>query len=188
MTINEEIEILNQIKNSNFDVLKKLYLELYPIALAWAKRLFPLTSDSEILDSFHTTLLILVQNILTGKLTKLEGNIKTYIFAILRNQLLKAKAINENMTSINIETDYSFNKPSNEFDEELFNIINNAIINVLTEEEQIILRMSMQSNISIYDIAKTLNMSEKSIFTIKRRAIEKLQKHIKLKKPNIFYE
>ena len=76
----KEKEVLNQLQTGNMDILKKIYLEYKTPFYNYAKGFS--ISKNEILDIYQDVILAFQENVRTGKVTKLESSIKTYLFSI----------------------------------------------------------------------------------------------------------
>jgi RNA polymerase sigma factor (sigma-70 family) len=75
-----------RIKSDPDKTLTTIYDDLRPEAIRWMIRDFGLNSD-DAEEIFQTGIVLLYDNIATGKLTNLSAGIKTYLFAIIKNKV-----------------------------------------------------------------------------------------------------
>ncbi len=83
-----DTEIISSIQAGNQDALRQIYPEYRGAFLNWARRQFD-CDDSDIMDVYQDAMIVFYKNIVQGKITELQSSIKTYIFGIGRNLLLK---------------------------------------------------------------------------------------------------
>ncbi|MFZ1703795.1 MAG: sigma-70 family RNA polymerase sigma factor [Saprospiraceae bacterium] len=79
---------INALKTDENEALKKLYTLFKKDACNWLQKEFNCSLD-ESLDVFQTAVIILYDNVVTGKLQQLSSDIKTYLFGIARNKALE---------------------------------------------------------------------------------------------------
>lgn len=80
--------IIEGIRTGKESEVVKLY-ELYRGEFfTWSRKIFGL-SDDELADVFQETIIAFYYNVKEGKLSDLSSSVKTYLFAIGKNQILK---------------------------------------------------------------------------------------------------
>lgn len=83
-----EQELILAIKNGDRALLGEVYRRHRDQYLIWAASRYNCSSD-ELKDSYQYAILVLFKNITEGKLVELSSNLKTYIFSVGKNRLLK---------------------------------------------------------------------------------------------------
>ncbi len=84
----QDKELIAGIREGNEEQVMRLY-ELYRSEFfSWSKKVFSLSQD-EMADVFQETVIAFYYNVLNGKLNELTSSVKTYLFAIGKNQILK---------------------------------------------------------------------------------------------------
>jgi RNA polymerase sigma-70 factor (ECF subfamily) len=78
---------IGKIKSDPDKSLATLYHEYQNQGVNWIISSFGLSKD-EAEEVFQTSLVLLYDNVVTGKLTELTANIKTYLFAIIKNKII----------------------------------------------------------------------------------------------------
>lgn len=86
-----DADIIRRIQDGNAHALKDIYPSYRLAFLNWARRQFS-CDDSDILDVYQDAMIIFYKNVAQGKITALQSSVKTYIFGIGRNLLLKNHA------------------------------------------------------------------------------------------------
>lgn len=81
----ETTHIIDRIRSGDEDSLREIYREYRQPFIQWIKGEFSCTDDDAI-EFFQTSVVILYDNIITGKLTELNSHVKTYLFGIGRNK------------------------------------------------------------------------------------------------------
>jgi len=81
-------ETIRLIKAKDSRILKWLYDNHRTTFVSWALRNFSI-SEEEAVDTFQESVIVLYQNVMEGKLTKLNCAVKTYLFSVGKNILLK---------------------------------------------------------------------------------------------------
>ena len=79
---------INEIKNGDENCIKKIYDRYRNEFLKWAGYNYNLEYNTAI-DIFQDSMVILYENIVSEKLTNLTSSLKTYLFSIAKNQILK---------------------------------------------------------------------------------------------------
>lgn len=84
----QDKEVFEGIKAGNENGVIKLYDMYRKEFFTWAHKTFTL-SDDESADIFQEAVIAFYYNVKTGKVNELTSSIKTYLFAIGKNQILK---------------------------------------------------------------------------------------------------
>ncbi len=87
-----------KIKTNENEALKEIYMLCRKDCLTWLQKEYMCTEE-DALDIFQMTMMILFDNVITGKLTSLSSNIKTYVFGIARNKALELHRSRKNIVS-----------------------------------------------------------------------------------------
>ena len=90
-------KILADIQIGKEQVLQEIYNANRDAFLMWSKKRFS-CSEEDILDAYQDAMIVFYNNVKNKKITNLESTIKTYIFAIGKNLLLKSYASNQKTT------------------------------------------------------------------------------------------
>ena len=94
--------IIQRIKSGQTELLSSVYTDNRSEFINWIIKEYRAEME-EAKDLYQATILIFYNNIRTGKLHTLSGTIKTYLFAVGRNQYLKNR--NKNKKQFNIIDD-----------------------------------------------------------------------------------
>lgn len=89
---------IQKIKTNENEALKEIYLLCRQDCLTWLKKEFNCSQD-DALDIFQISVMILYDNVITGKLQQLTSNIKTYLTGIARNKALELCRTRKNIVS-----------------------------------------------------------------------------------------
>lgn len=82
--VNTDQNIIDLLQEGNDKTFKKFYLaELNPF-ISWILKQYPL-DENQAKDLYQESQMLLYENIQLGKLTKLTGSLKTYLYSIAKN-------------------------------------------------------------------------------------------------------
>jgi len=81
--------IIIKIKSGDLVELDKIYLDIKPKFIAFAKRQFPSVSIEEIEDIYQDTIIVFYQNIKRGILTEINSSLSAYIIQIGKIKLIQ---------------------------------------------------------------------------------------------------
>lgn len=84
----EEADVLEKIRTHPEEILAAYYRDFRKEFLSWAFKSFGADNETAS-DCFQDAMIILYKNVQTGKLTELQSNVKTYLFSIGKNVLLR---------------------------------------------------------------------------------------------------
>jgi RNA polymerase sigma factor (sigma-70 family) len=118
--------------------MAKIYTEYSANALNWTRSEFGLSLE-ESNEVFQTSIVVLYDNVVSRKLTELNSNLKTYLFAIIKNkviQLNRLKSKKANFTA--------------------FDLLKDAIEEEYIETDQAILLKARESLLNLGDPCKSL--------------------------------
>ena len=76
---------INFIKTNENEALRSIYKEYRSICLSWLKKEWNINTD-EATEIFQLSVVILYDNVITGKLSQLNSDIKSYLFSIAKNK------------------------------------------------------------------------------------------------------
>lgn len=88
----------HKLKTNENEALKEIYALFRNDTLAWLQKDFSCSLDDAI-DIFQMSVVILYDNVVTGKLTTLTSNIKTYLMGIARNKAMELNRSKKNIIS-----------------------------------------------------------------------------------------
>ncbi len=82
-------EVIEEIKNGNLKYLDKIYLEVKPAFLSYARKSFQRISTEEVEDIYQDTIIDLYKNIQRGLLTEIEISFSSYVIHIGKMKLIR---------------------------------------------------------------------------------------------------
>ena len=183
--IEKEEDILEQLQKYPNEVLVKLYKDYRKEFLSWAYKSFSADEDSAS-DCFQDAMIVLYRNVQERKLTELQSSIKTYLFSVGKNLLLRNFKSESRMIPLN-ETAYRDVTFEETEYRELYsgNMLENKIADIvetLRDPCKSILRFFYFRGFSMEEIAEEMNITKISklsksdiiykIFVHKRNNIE----------------
>ncbi|MBK7700930.1 MAG: sigma-70 family RNA polymerase sigma factor [Saprospiraceae bacterium] len=89
---------IERIKSDPDKTLTILYKDLKNDAIQWIKKEFGLHSEDAD-EIFQTSIVLLYDNVVCGKLTLMTSHIKTYIFSIIKNKIIQLNRAKNRITS-----------------------------------------------------------------------------------------
>ena len=168
-------EIIQRIKNGDETQLLSIYKEYRDEFVKFASYNYAL-SNEDAKDVFQNAVIALYENVQSGKLSELTSDIKTYLFAIGKFQMLNLKK----KTSLvsNLSSDYAIKE--NPFDmaeddetrNEMDKLVK-SVIRDLPEVDQKILELYYYEDKSLRDIAQMLNYKNENVVKKKKSLIMK---------------
>lgn len=84
----KDIVLMETLKSGGPAALDQFYLAHRSEFIKWAEKTFSYPAE-EVADIYQDAIVIMYENIVSGKLTYLESSLKTYVFAIGKNLMLK---------------------------------------------------------------------------------------------------
>jgi len=91
---------INEIKINPDRALKIIYDDHRKNAINWIISEFKLCEDDSD-EIFQASIVILYDNVITGKLTNLDSSLKTYLFAIIRNKVIQFNRVKNKSQELN---------------------------------------------------------------------------------------
>ena len=101
--MNKESRLIEQIQSGDQKALVKIYAEYKIEFLAYSSRFS--ISDEDAVDIYQDSMIVLYENILSGKLSSLTSSVKTYLFAIGKYKIYNTLKVK--VTPVDFE-DYEF--------------------------------------------------------------------------------
>ena len=83
-----EIELLQAIKNGQYDAIEMVYLQNRKKFFSWAQQRFNV-NNQDLEDVWQETILIFFENVKNGRLLILKSKLSTYLFSIGKIVLIK---------------------------------------------------------------------------------------------------
>lgn len=110
--MNKEERLIQRIRSGNKKELETVYTKYKPHFINFARKYC--AEEELIQDIYQDCIIVLYENILTGKLTKLQSSLKTYLFAIGKHKLIgqlrhmeKAPSISVPIEDINLLEEFA---------------------------------------------------------------------------------
>lgn len=168
-------DIIEKLKNGDDEIFKKVYLTYQTEFVHWLCGKYRLNAHQST-EIYQGAVVRMYDNVVTGKLTTLTSNLKTYLFAIGKNMALehnrkqKKARILPNILAQHLEDDGVSLDP-------LFEIMYHAL-NHLGEPCKTVIEKHYFSGLSSDELAR--EMGYKNANTAKTKKFKCLQKLIKL--------
>ena len=86
--LKSDLDWLAAIRENENEAIKQIYKLYREESIAWLNRTFRL-EDNAAKDVFQMSVIILYDNVISGKLTSLSSELKTYLFSICKNKCLE---------------------------------------------------------------------------------------------------
>lgn len=100
----EDGDILIRLRNGGKKELAEIYSRYRVEFMQWLMRKYAATSE-EAGDMFQNAILILYENVVSGRLTTLTSSLKTYLFSIGKNKLLETKRRDRTLPQMEVNTE-----------------------------------------------------------------------------------
>ncbi len=149
-------KVIAQIRNGDERKLAEIYQAYRNDFIYWAVRNYSLAEEVA-RDVYQVAVVILYENIRSGKLTSLQSSVKTYLFGIGKNKIMEELAAQKKVQ--HIQENFRFEplpEDSKEEKEEVFKSLETALIE-LGEPCRTVLEMYYYKNYGIEEIASALN-------------------------------
>ncbi|MEQ9425145.1 MAG: sigma-70 family RNA polymerase sigma factor [Cyclobacteriaceae bacterium] len=180
MTGNGDKGRIEKLKTGDEPTLKGIYTELFNPCREWVNKRFSIRNE-EFEDIFQDAVIILYEAAIDGKLDNLKCNLKTYLFAICRNQLLKKHRLEKRVDAKELEIEIHFREWMEDATENIKAIDVKNQINQLNEPCKSILTMAYYHNSDGKTIADELEYSSKEALKVqKSRCLKYLKQKIEL--------
>lgn len=181
--MNKENKLIKHIKSGDKTALEAVYTRYRKEFLLYTSRFS--VSDEDALDIYQDAVVVLYENIISGKLNTLSSSLKTYLFSIGKYQLynrLKVKVSIEDITEFELILKEE-KKEDLLMTEENINKLQGAY-NDLGEQCQKVLKLFYHDNLSLDEIMKNLNYNSKDVVKSQKSRCLKQLKEIMLKMQN----
>ena len=145
---------IEKIKNGELEELDKIYLEVKPIFISYARKNFSSMKMDDIEDVYQDVIIVFYQNIQRGLLTEITKNISSYIIQIGKMKLIKLFNESNKTESLNsylVENAVDSNDYNHELDEAI-----KFIFTKMTEKCKQILKLFYFNKHSMEEIAVSL--------------------------------
>lgn len=96
--MNKENRLIKQIKSGDQQAIEKIYNLYKREFLVYSSRFS--VSDDDAIDIYQDSIVVLYENILSGKLTSLTSSLKTYLFAIGKYKIYNSLKIKANIMDL----------------------------------------------------------------------------------------
>lgn len=177
-------EVVEKIRRGDQSVIAEIYRQLRPEFLSWAAMRFKVDQE-QIIDVFQESVIVFYRNVAKGKLTELNISVKTYLFAIGKNLLLKAlrdekQQVNIDELPANILEDWNLDKAYEQSHQK--ELLSNALDNLGDPCKQIIL-MFYYRDFSMEAIQEQLGYKSEAVArTQKKRCMQYLRDILNISK------
>lgn len=175
--MNKEEKIIQEIRNGNKKLLGKIYSSNIADFKIFARKY---QMENELIkDVYQESMIVLYENIISGKLTKLQSSIKTYLFAIGKYKLIQHLRLKEKNPFIHfddISLLYEFDSCEEKEEEgDNISLIQNGY-RQLGEKCQQILRMFYYEGKKLDEIQQQLDYDSKdTVKSQKSRCLRQLK-------------
>lgn len=177
-------EVIERIRKGDQSVITAIYRQLRPEFLSWAAIRFKVDHE-QIIDVFQEAVIVFYRNVARGKLKELNIAVKTYLFAIGKNLLLKTlrdKKIQLDINELPVEAleDWEFEQAYDESHRK--QLLSNALDAMGEPCRQIIL-MFYYRDFSMEAIQEQLGYKSEAVArTQKKRCMQYLREILNTKK------
>lgn len=165
------------IKESENLALAKVYREYRELGTNWIQKNFPLDLN-DALDIFQISVVVLYDNVMTGRLTELNVDLSTYLLSVIKNKSLEHmrddyKRQGTKSTYWSVFDSYTVQETvSNEFD---LNLIEH-LVKDLGDPCKTLLELFYYHNLNLNEIREKMNYSNNNtVKTKKYKCIKRLQ-------------
>jgi RNA polymerase sigma factor (sigma-70 family) len=157
--------------------MAKIYMDYAEGAIKWTKSEYNL-NDEEANEVFQAAIVVLYDNVVSGKLTELNASLKTYLFAIIKNkiiQLNRIKSKNTNFSAFDLLKDQS-DEEYEEIEQNYFVKAKQSLVN-LGDPCKSILELFYYFEKSIDEITQLLDYKNNDTTkNLKYKCLKRLQK------------
>ena len=173
--MNKESRLIEQIQSGDQELLVKIYAEYKIEFLAYTSRFS--ISDEDAVDIYQDSMIVLYENILSGKLSSLTSSVKTYLFAIGKYKIYNTLKVK--VTPVDFE-DYEFLLAEEDKEELLLREKNieqlQKAYHELGNKCKEIIKLFYYENLTIEEIKNRLAYTSKDVVkTQKSRCIKQIK-------------
>ena len=166
-----------RIKENENEALKSLYTSYREECVQWLQQTHKISAE-DAREIFQVSIVILYDNVMTGKLIELSSSIKTYLFAIAKNKA--QEFLRKNRSTISSDEILSLHIMEEEEDksilEEYFLHMEKSLASLGNPCQQV-LELFYYKNWKMPKIAKALNYKNSdTVKNVKYKCLKRLQK------------
>ena len=167
--------IIQQIKSGNEGALSLLYKEYRHEFIQFGSKNYQVSED-DLKDIFQNTVIVFYENVISGKLEFLTSDVKTYLFAIGKYQILNYK---KNIAKRgNVQLNDAIKDTTTEIAEDMeqheeLNDLAKKVMGDLPENERKILELFYYQEKSMEEIAREMNYKNANVAKKKKSLIMK---------------
>ena len=176
----DDHSVIEKIRRENGEKeLKEIYNLYRTEFLNWSKKSYSCSEDDG-KEIFQEVMVIFYENIISGKLKKMDSNVKTYLFGIGKNKIKEefryhAKKTPVEMAENKINTTINYEAEEGEDKSEIYNI--SDCLNILGDPCRSILVEFYYKKKNWDDISRHLNYkSSDSVKNMKYKCLKRLKK------------
>ena len=168
---------LEQLKEGNLKMLDEIYLVYKKEFIYFAKKYYH--DDESLLDVFQDCMIVLYENVRSGKLTSLNSSLKTYLFSIGKYKLYRLNQ-EDQRNNADWATEYQEETTHQLFDEEIneerMKLIGNAFEQLGKKCRQL-LKLFYYRGFDLEEIKDEMNLENKNtVKSQKSRCLSHLRK------------
>ncbi len=179
-------DLLTRIQSGDDTVLDEVYLHLREPFFSYMRNSFAMDPENT-KELFQLSIVILYDNVVTGKLTSLNSGLKTYLFAIGKNKALELirekRKISQHLDEVLIETilDEDGVEDKKQLEKDIMQVT--QALEALGDPCKKILRLFYYKQLSMSQISETLAYKNaKTTKNIKYKCIKRLRREFNKQK------
>lgn len=170
--------LLDNLKSGDERAFQKIYEENRQAFIAFALKYG--VSYGAIPDIYQDTLIILYENVTSGKLKTMTSSLRTYIFSIGKHKIMEHFRAEKKLVNAKLNADFKEVEESLDYEENTLTIRQQALkkhLNELGERCRNILELFYLNNLTISEIKETEGYeNENSVKAQKSRCLKQLKK------------
>ena len=173
--MNKESRLIKQIQSGDQKAIERIYTQYKTEFLHYSSRFS--TRDEDAVDIYQDSIIVLYENILSGKLTSLTSSLKTYLFAIGKYKIYNSIKVKANVADFDEYAYFLENENDEEFlmREENINELQQAY-QTLGSKCQEVVKLFYYENLTIEEIKDRLNYASKDVVkSQKSRCIKQIR-------------
>jgi len=163
-------DFIQAIRDNQRGTAKSLYLQYREPFFNWARTRYT-KNEEDLADAFQESVIVFYQNVQEGKITELRSSVKTYLFSIGKNVLLKRFEKQKRIVSVDSDNTPDFEDLDIDFEEKETlthkQILLKEALNKLGDNCRKLLRYFYYQGFDNEEIA--LRMAYKNTDTVKSR-------------------
>ncbi len=173
--MNKENRLVKQIQSGDQKAIERIYTQYKTEFLRYSSRFS--IRDEDAVDIYQDSIIVLYENILSGKLTSLTSSLKTYLFAIGKYKIYNSTKVKANVADFDEYAYFLENENDEEFlmREENINELQQAY-QTLGSKCQEVVKLFYYENLTIEEIKDRLNYASKDVVkSQKSRCIKQIR-------------